>query len=118
MKPLREWIEDEIDRVKILATTHEEFKIRLASQGMEIAYWKILDELKAHEDAGQGGEAERWRNLLREVLVGDTTMAERTELMRDLGVEREGDADRVNENLSALDHLAAKILEEKEGGAE
>lgn len=63
-------------------------------------------------------QAAHWRNLLREVLVGDTTMEERIEMARDLGVEWKGDTERVNENLNALDGHVAQVLEEKEGGAE
>jgi len=63
-------------------------------------------------------DAEHWRNLLREVLVGDTTMEERIELARDLGVERKGDMERVNENVNALDGYVGEVLKEKEGGIE
>ena len=115
MKSLREWIEQEKDSFGDGVVFDYE---REGHDGWLKAMDHVLKEIKAREDAGQGGEAERWRNLLREVLVGDTTMEERAGLMRDLGVEREGDADRVNENLNALDGYAGEVLKEKEGGAE
>ena len=62
-------------------------------------------------------EAECWRNLLREVLAGDTTMEERIQLARDLGVEWKGDTERANENVKAQDGYAGEVLDEKEGGA-
>lgn len=39
------------------------------------------------------------------------------QIERELGIERKGDADRINENLNALDRYAGEVLAEKEGGA-
>jgi len=115
------------DLLKIVQERHEMVDDELSSLCMG---WEIMDPddhakpARAHLEQALDAacklkdQAAHWRNLLREVLVGDATMEERAELMRDLGVERKGDTERVSENLNALDGLAGEVLEEKEGGPE
>ena len=122
MKSLREWIADQLAMLpsegrEEAGTLSGNYEAGMRD-GFITAMSALLKELQAREEAGQGDEAAYWRNLLREVLVGDTTMDERADLMRDMGIERKGDAERVNENVKAMDGYAAVVLEEKEGGAE